>query len=1062
MIRLTSKPLDYQPLLAAEREHRLLAETLNEINLALVSQTDSQAVLTEILRQVERLLPYKNAHIMLLNGVELRIGAWQGYQAWAGKHPIDCLVQRLSDLPIDIDAIQTRQPILVPDTEREPRWVKNEESFWVRAYLVVPICSKETVLGLLRIDSDEPGAFSEEDGCRLQPLATAAAIALEKATLLEQTQQELADRKQVEAELRRRNQQLELLERASQTFTSTQDLDQVLTTLLEGMRDFLKVSAWSVWLIDPDTNELVCRQATSASLLTPQGWRLPRGVGIAGWVTEHRQALIIPDTRLDPRHHPIVDQTLGLELRSILSLPLQVKDRVIGALQVVDERVGRFTEADSKLLEPLAANAALAIENARLFEQAQQEIANRHSIEQEIRRRNHELTLLNQIITTSAASLEPEPVLSTACRELGLNLQLSWVSVAILDPQKATVTIVAEYASGDQSSTLGLIWSLTDNPAWQESINNHRPFVIETGEVDAELEPISSFLKKHSLKSLLVVPLIANGEIIGFFNLGQAAWYNFDKELINLVQRVADQSASALRRIRLADTQRQLYTAIEQSPESIVITDVKGSIQYVNPAFERLTGYQASEAIGQNPRLLKSNKHDKDFYQEMWTTLKAGQVWQGRLINRRKDGSLYTEDVVISPVRDHQGVIVNYVAIKKDITEALKLENQYRQAQKMQAIGQLTGGIAHDFNNTLTAINGYAELLRLELPPDQIKLRNMVDRIWQAGNQASALIRQLMIFSRKQIVEPQLVDLNEVVEHTHKLLDRLIEAAIEIEIRLAKDLWPIKADPSQMEQVILNLAVNARDAMPEGGRLTIKTNNVVIDQTYSASHLGVEPGEFILLSVTDTGIGMSKEIQSQIFEPFFTTKPESQGTGLGLATVFGIVEQSGGHISVYSETGFGTTFKIYLPRSSEATGSTPSRPEVALLPRGAETILLVEDESDVRDLATRILQRQGYYVLTATHGQEALATAKKNQGPIHLLMTDAVMPKMGGVALIDQFKVLYPTTKILLTSGYTTMDMKIQDHLANEIAFLAKPFSASDLIHKVREVLEHTPPLTKF
>jgi PAS domain S-box-containing protein len=516
---------------------------------------------------------------------------------------------------------------------------------------------------------------------------------------------------------------------------------------------------------------------------------------------------------------------------------------------------------------------------------------------------------------------------------------------------------------------------------------------------------------------------------------------------------VADQVAGMLAQVRLIQIHQHLITAIEQSVESVLITNTKGDILYVNPAFERISGYSRAETIGQNPRLLKSGKHDVAFYQNLWASITAGQVWRGRFINKKKNGTLYTDEATITPVRDKNGEIVNYVAVQRDVTHELQLEEQYHQAQKMEAIGRLTGGIAHDFNNLLTAINGFAELLHVRLSPNNPH-RKLADHILDSGQRATDLVKQLLAFSRKQIIEPRVLDLNGVVVKMDKMLRRIIGEDLEMVTLLASGLWPVKVDPAQIEQVIINLAVNARDAMPKGGKLTIETANVVLDDNYVAAHLEAQPGEHVLLTISDTGSGMSDEVQAHIFEPFFTTKEQGKGTGLGLATVFGIIKQSGGNIQVYSEEGLGTTFKIYLPRAEEVSLATTQSDQAGDIPRGTETVLLAEDEATVRNLTAELLRTQGYTVLEADNGEEGLRLAQEHRETIQLLLTDVVMPQMGGKELARRLRAIHPEIKILFVSGYTDDAIVHHGVLESEVAFIQKPFSAVTLARKVRDVLD--------
>jgi two-component system cell cycle sensor histidine kinase/response regulator CckA len=390
----------------------------------------------------------------------------------------------------------------------------------------------------------------------------------------------------------------------------------------------------------------------------------------------------------------------------------------------------------------------------------------------------------------------------------------------------------------------------------------------------------------------------------------------------------------------------------------------------------------------------------------------------------------------------------------EEVAERKRLEAQFLQAQKMEAVGRLAGGVAHDFNNLLTAILGYADLAMSTLSPDAPVYKD-IQEIQNAAQRASGLTRQLLAFSRRQIIAPRVIDLNELVLTLDNMLRRLIGEDIELRMLLAQDLGAVKVDPGQVEQVILNLVVNARDAMPRGGKLTIETGSVTLDDDYMRVHPEATSGDYVMVAMSDTGVGMTEEVKSHLFEPFFTTKEMGKGTGLGLATVYGIVKQSGGFIYVYSEPGKGTTFKIYLPRVKEPVTALPRAEEFRELPRGTETVLLVEDEPSVRELAARALRQQGYTVLEAASGKEALQLSKEyGEKEIHLLFTDVVLPQMSGKRLAERLKELRPQVKVLFTSGYADNAVVQHQVLEPGVEFLAKPFSPAVLARKVRQILD--------
>ena len=499
-----------------------------------------------------------------------------------------------------------------------------------------------------------------------------------------------------------------------------------------------------------------------------------------------------------------------------------------------------------------------------------------------------------------------------------------------------------------------------------------------------------------------------------------------------------------------AEQQRAtLVAAIEQAAEEIMITDVDGNIVYCNPSFEQITGWPKQEAIGQNPRILRSGKHDSEFFRNLWETLLGGGVWTGRMTNSRKDNTLYETEGTISAIRDASGRITGFVSARHDVTEMVRLEGQLRQAQKMESIGRLAGGVAHDFNNLLTVISGYSDLLLRDLQSPS-NLREYVSEIRRAAGNASSLTQQLLTFSRRQIIKPQPMDLNQVVSDIERLVQRLVGEDIEVITVLDAALGTVRMDADQMNQILMNLAANARDAMPHGGRLTLLTSNVEFRTGIGAS---ATSGHAVLLTVIDTGVGMTEETRQQIFEPFFTTKKKGRGTGLGLSTVYGIVEQNGGRIEVQSEPGKGTTFRVYLPRLEEAR-PVVERPTIAGMSLGgSETILVVEDQTEIRTLMSQVLQSYGFAVLSATHGEEALRRAREHSGTIDLLLTDVIMPGMTGKELADRLSQSRPAMKVLYTSGYSGEVIAHRGVLDAGVAYLPKPFTPEALALKVRSVL---------
>jgi len=528
------------------------------------------------------------------------------------------------------------------------------------------------------------------------------------------------------------------------------------------------------------------------------------------------------------------------------------------------------------------------------------------------------------------------------------------------------------------------------------------------------------------------------------------------KRLIPAIERELREAKSRRERRRaeeaLRESEKRLQAILDNSPAIIFLKNTEGRYLYVNPQFAKLTPLTREQILGKTDDEIFLPAQAAAFRADDLKVLQAGVALEFEEVADQQDGP-HTSIVSKFPLRNAEGKVYAICAIATDITERKSLEAQLRQAQKMEAIGQLAGGIAHDFNNLLTVINGYSELMLLSLPVEHPHCATF-EQIRQAGEKASRLNRQLMAFSRQQVLQPKVLDLNAVVANIDTMLQRVIGEDIDLLTILSPGLASVKADPGQIEQVLMNLVVNARDAMPAGGRLTIETADVVLDTDYARTHVAVNPGRYVMLAVSDNGCGMDAETQARIFEPFFTTKELGKGTGLGLSTVYGIVKQSGGHIEVYSEPGRGTTFRIYLPRIEEAAEAVEPGKAREQLPRGSETILLVEDEAGVRTLAKTILQTHGYTVLDAAQGKDAFLLSGQHEGLIHLMVTDMVMPEMSGREVADRLKPLRPNMKVLFMSGFTDKAMVHHEELDQGMAFLQKPFTPQTLARKVREVLD--------
>jgi PAS domain S-box-containing protein len=567
----------------------------------------------------------------------------------------------------------------------------------------------------------------------------------------------------------------------------------------------------------------------------------------------------------------------------------------------------------------------------------------------------------------------------------------------------------------------------------------------------------SSEARQEFLSELMESGSLVNFESRGVRKDGGLIWLLENASLVADEQGGLTEIVGTLvditQRKQTEETMRLQSAALMATASSIAITDREGSIVWANPAFLELSGYGATAAIGRNLRdLAQSKANDPAFYQALWDTLQVGEAWRGEITGRRADGHLYPVDQSITPVRDARGEITHFVALLHDLTEAKRLEAQFLQAQKMETLGQLAGGIAHDFNNLLTVISGTAELASASLKEGDF-LHGELEEIRRTGQRAAALTRQLLAFSRQQIVVPAVMDLGALVLGMQDMLRRLLGERIEFVVEPPTEASCVLADRGQIEQVVMNLVVNARDAMAGGGTLTVRTRRVVLDQAQAKACPPLAPGPHIVLTVSDTGTGMDEETRAKIFEPFFTTKDPGKGTGLGMATVFGIVHQTAGSITVESELGVGTTIEIFLPQAEAvADKRAPTQTERAV--QGNETILVVEDQEALRRLTVRILKSAGYKVVAAGDAEEAKRWLDRREEPVHLVLTDLVMPGMSGQSLAAWIAETRPETKILLTSGYTDDAVLHHEVLENTVHFIGKPFSVAELSRRVRELLD--------
>lgn len=599
--------------------------------------------------------------------------------------------------------------------------------------------------------------------------------------------------------------------------------------------------------------------------------------------------------------------------------------------------------------------------------------------------------------------------------------------------------------------------SSTPTPSEQRFRSEGAFLVLRDPVQPDELSTLPFGDEAHRSESLLYVPLRYQDRYLGMFSVQSYKPRAYTRADLDLLQALADHCAGALERIRTEARLRKLARAVEHSPVSIVITDRSGNIEFVNPKFIEVSGYTAEEVIGRNTSLLKSGETPSEEYRRLWETITAGQEWRGEFRNRRKDGTLFWESISVSPMHDSAGEITHFIAVKEDVTEKRMLEAQFLRAQRMESIGTLAGGVAHDLNNILAPIMMATSLLREETTsPGTVQ---MLELIQTNSQRAADIIKQLLTFARGVEGERILLQPKHLVREILKIAGETFPKSIQLRNQVSRELWPVRGDATQFHQVLLNLCVNARDAMPEGGTLTIAARNVMLDSTQAAALHGLKPGPHVLIEVADTGHGIPPEVLERIFDPFFTTKPLGKGTGLGLSTVLGIARSHGGCVNVVTEMNRGTTFQVYFPAHPEGqTEAAPPQP-VAVPTGQGETILVVDDEAGIRKAMQRVLKRHGYQVLLATNGAEALTLFAQQSDRIRLVLTDLMMPVMDGLSLVRELRKIAPAVQVIASTGVTESDEQA-DRIAQlkqlgVTSLLIKPYVPDQMLTAVHRMLHN-------
>jgi PAS domain S-box-containing protein len=934
---------------------------------------------------------------------------------------------------------ETRRPVLVTDNRRDPRTL---ERHWSAAeglttYYGVPIEAGAELLGVISVNFPPSSPPTEDEQAIVDMLAAHAAVAIRNA------------RSYAQSEARRRA--AESLAEVWRSLARTLDMDAIVQQIAGTACQLLKARCAVVLRLPVDSEDLVTIAMSRVAEVDDDPGAVFSSSGLAGYAVRVREPAVTADILADPRVRLSGEERATIARatdRALLAVPLIVQDRVIGALAIRDSTGRVFRPEERWLAQAFADQAALAFENARLYTEA----ARGWLAAEE----------LTRIARTLTESLDETTVTERIVESVLPLLGVHWSVLRRVRPDGSLVAIAVGGKARDHIARghvlppgIGLVGRV---------VTERRPITrVVTDESTVRVtDDLRERLEAGGMHVMLAVPLATRDTIVGVLGVGAHAGRRFSDGDVALLQAFADHATLALQNARLYEDVREardfLQAIAENSADGIVTTDTRGRITSFSRGAEELFGLRADEVLGR--RITAHYEGGLEEGRAIMRRLRAEhRITEYETAIRHRDGSLVATSAAMSLLRGADGTVVGTLGVFRNITERKRAEDalrhsedQVRQLQKLEAIGRLAGGVAHDFNNLLTIIIGRSEMLMLQLRKGD-PLRHDLELTHTTAQRAAALTKQLLAFSRKQMLEPKILDPNAVVAGMASMLARLIGDDIDLAYRPGLDVGYLRADPGQLEQVIVNLVVNARDAMPAGGRITIETANVELDEPNASARHEIAPGPYVMIGISDTGVGMDDTTRARIFEPFFTTKALGKGTGLGLSTVYGIVKQSGGGISVYSEPGEGTSFKIYLPRVEAPEPEPPDLPP-APAACGSETILVVEDQDDVREFVRQILSGYGYRVLDARDPAEALLLADRMSELLHLLVADVVMPHMNGRELADRLTTRRPALKVLFMSGYAETAIVHHGRLDPGTVFIQKPFTPAALAGKVRALLD--------
>jgi PAS domain S-box-containing protein len=1022
-----------------QREAELLADVIRSINGSL----DLSTVLRRIAEGAREVCHADMAFIALRDPDSDTVG----FRQWPGARYDDYRSFRVAAGQGACGLVlSTGRPFrtdnYLEDTRFGPEFLPVARIEELHAYMAVPITIEDRVEGFFSVSNRDDRLLTDRDEQILLRLADHAAVAIRNAWLF--------------ADNAARRREAEALTELGGAIASSLELDKILSLVVDRACALLSTQRSAVALVSADRpNTAMLFVASRGMSRAFQAMRPlhPRD-GTTPTAIAERRPCWSADLLNDPAFDLTPQTRAAVEAegyRAVLSVPLLVGDRVLGALVTYRDDVGPFSDRQVELMQAFAHQAALALENSRLYQDSE--------------RRRRESEVFAEVAQAITTSLDIDTVLrriTDSAKEL-VGSDLAMIGFREGDTEAVTI----RHRVGSRY-TMDRAFSIEPGKGFGgQALVSGRPLRTDDYASDPNFgkEYLSASRKDESVESVsaIVVPIKSEERVVGLLYVANRSRRPFSDHDEATLLRLADEAAVAIRNAQLfasqRESERRYRTLVESSIQGLHIQRDWITL-FVNPAFARMLGYEhPNELVGVDTRRWIAADDLARLERDRGARLRGEPVSsQYELQATRHDGSLIWVDIQVSEIVWEgepavQSTVLD-ISERKRAEQALRQsEAQLRQVQKMEAVGQLAGGVAHDFNNLLTVITGRTELLLLRLTADDPHRRD-VELVRKTADRAASLTQQLLAFSRKQMLQPRVLDLNGVVAGMAQMLRPLIGETIELVTSLDPVLGRVKADPAQIEQIVLNLAVNARDAMPQGGRLTIETGNVELDRAFVDAHPGSTAGPHAMLSVRDTGTGMSPEVQAHVFEPFFTTKGVGKGTGLGLATVYGIVKQHGGYIRIESAAGAGTTVRIYLariPAVVDTTAATAAADEPVIA--GSGTVLVVEDEGELRDLATEVLGLAGYSVLSAGSPSQAMEIARQHAGPIHLLLTDVVMPEMSGRDLADRLIQTRPDLKILYMSGYTDDAIVHHGVLDPGTVLLQKPFTPDGLTRMVGDVL---------